>query len=300
MRIAVTGASGFVGSYAVNDLVSRGHDVAILLRPQTSHWRLDGVLNRVKVIEGSLDDIPGLRPHLARFQPEVMLHLAWRGVNNQDRNNPLQARNVVDAVDLAVLCDEIGVRTFIGAGSQAEYGPYDRTIVEDDPAQPTTLYGKAKVAACEMVGQIAAASGMRFAWLRIFSTYGPKHEDFWIFPSVIKTLRSGQRMSLTLGEQLWGFLHVRDAATGIRTVIEHEGASGIFNLGSPDAPRLKDTIVTLRDLVNPSAELGFGDVPYRPDQVMVLKADISRLAELGWRPAIDLASGLKELVAWYV
>jgi nucleoside-diphosphate-sugar epimerase len=55
----------------------------------------------------------------------------------------------------------------------------------------------------------------------------------------------------------------------------------------------------LRDLVNPSAELGFGDVPYRPDQVMVLKADISRLAALGWKPAIDLASGLKEMVAWY-
>lgn len=300
MRIAVTGASGFVGSCVVEDLVSRGHDVAILLRRGTSRWRLDGILDRVKVIEGSLDDVQGLRPHLAQFRPEVMLHLAWRGVNNQDRNNPLQARNVVDSVDLAVVCSELGVQTFVGAGSQAEYGPYDRAIVEHDLTRPTTLYGKAKVAGCEMAGQIAAASGMRFVWLRIFSTYGPKHEDFWIFPSVIRTLRSGRRMSLTQGEQLWGFLHVRDAAAGIRTVIEDNSASGIFNLGSPDAPRLKDTIIMLRDLVCPSAELGFGDVPYRPDQVMVLKADISRLAALGWRPAIDLSSGLKELVAWYV
>jgi UDP-glucose 4-epimerase len=300
MRIAVTGASGFVGSYVVEDLISRGHDVAVLLRPDTSRWRLDGILDRTEIIEGSLDDVQDLRPHLAQFRPELMLHLAWRGVNNQDRNNPLQARNVVDIVDLAVLCSELDVRTFIGAGSQAEYGPYDRAILERDSTCPTTLYGKAKVAGCEMAGQIASASGMRFAWLRIFSTYGPKHEDFWIFPSVIRTLRSGQRMALTPGEQLWGFLHVRDAAAGIRTVVEDESASGIFNLGSPDAPRLKDTIAMLRDLVRPSAELGFGDVPYRPDQVMLLKADISRLAALGWRPAIDLSSGLKELVAWYV
>jgi UDP-glucose 4-epimerase len=299
MRIAVTGASGFVGSYVVEDLVSRGHDVAVLLRPQTSRWRLEGILDRVKVIEGSLDDIQSLRPQLAQFKPETLVHLAWRGVSNQDRNSPVQARNVGDIVDLITLCGELGVGTFAGAGSQAEYGPYGRAILEQDATRPTTLYGKAKVAACEMAGQIAAAGGMRFVWLRIFSTYGPKHEDFWIFPSVIRTLRSGQRMSLTPGEQLWGFLHARDAAAGVRTVVESERAHGIFNLGSPDAPRLKDTVTMLRDLVNPSAELGFGDVPYRPDQVMVLKADISRLAALGWKPAIDLASGLKEMVAWY-
>jgi UDP-glucose 4-epimerase len=299
MRIAVTGASGFVGAFTVEHLVARGHDVAVLLRPGTSHWRLEGILDRVTVVEGSLDRIQDLRPRLAQFQPDTLLHLAWRGVSNQERNSPVQARNVVDIVDLVGLCGELGIKTFIGAGSQAEYGPYERAILEQDVTRPTTLYGKAKVAACEMAGQIAAASGMRFAWLRIFSTYGPKHEDFWIFPSVIRTLRSGQRMPLTAGEQLWGFLHVRDAAAGIRTVVEDEKARGIFNLGSPDAPRLKDTIIMLRDLVNPSAELGFGDVPYRSDQVMVLKADISRLAALGWKPAIDLACGLKEMAVWY-
>lgn len=299
MRVAVTGGSGFLGSWLVEDLLAQGHDVAVLLRPETDRWRLRDVLSRVRVIEGSLDDVAGLRRPLELFQPDAVAHLAWRGVGNADRNSPLQARNIVDAVELVSLCAGVGVRAFVGAGSHAEYGPYQRAIREGDVAYPTTLYGKAKLAACWMTEQIALAGGMRFAWLRIFSTYGPKDADFWIIPSMIKTLRSGKRMSLTAGEQLWGFLHARDAAAGFRTVIESGNAHGTFNLGASDAPRLRDTVVTLRDLVNPSAELGFGDIAYRPDQVMVLKADTSRLTALGWEPRTDLLSGLKETAAWY-
>ncbi|MDR3467814.1 MAG: NAD(P)-dependent oxidoreductase [Xanthobacteraceae bacterium] len=300
MRIAVTGGSGFLGSYLVEDLIARGHEVAVVVRPQTDRWRLQDVLGRIRLLEGSLDDIAGLRRPLELFQPEVVVHLAWRGVGNTDRNSPAQARNIVDAVELASLCAEIGVKAFVGAGSQAEYGPYQRAIREEDVARPTTLYGKAKLAACGMTEQIATSGWMRFAWLRIFSTYGPKDADFWIIPDLIRTLRSGKRMPLTAGEQLWGFLHARDAAAGFRTVIESKGAQGIYNLGASDAPRLRDTVTALREMVNPAAELGFGDVPYRPDQVKVLKADISRLTALGWEPRIDLPSGLKETVAWYV
>src|SRR5262249_35835453 len=152
------------------------------------------------------------------------------------------------------------------AGSQAEYGAYDRAIREDDEARPTTLYGKAKLAAGAMTEQLAIERGMRWAWLRVFSTYGPKDADAWLIPSMIKTLRAGKRMSLTACEQRWGFLHARDAAAGIRTVLENPATERIFNLGSATAPSLRETVTALRDMVRPDAELAFGDIPYRPDQ----------------------------------
>ena len=150
-----------------------------------------------------------------------------------------------------------------------------------------------------MAGLVAAQAGMRFAWLRIFSTYGPKDADTWLIPSMIRTLKRGERMSLTGCEQRWGFLHARDAAAAFRRVITDPAASGVFNLGSPQAPPLRTTVETLRDLVDPKAELGFGDDPYRPDQVMTLQADIRRLSALGWKPEVALADGLRETVAWY-
>jgi UDP-glucose 4-epimerase len=299
MRIFITGASGFLGSHLAAELLDRDHAVGVLVRPKTVPWRLAEFRDRLTVVEGSLDDLATLRERVRSFAPDAVVHMAWRGVGNTERNSTAQARNVPDAVDMADLAASVGAGIFVGAGSQAEYGPYDRVIREEDVARPTTLYGIAKLAAGLMAGQVCAERHMRFAWLRIFSTYGAKDADHWLIPSMIRTLRSGAHMALTACEQQWGFLHVYDAAAAFRLVLENEAAQGIYNLGSPEALTLRETVTRLRDLIDPGAQLGFGEVPYRPDQVMVLSADISRLSALGWRPHVTLDRGLRGTVAWY-
>ena len=299
MRVAITGATGFLGSYLVRELLERGHEVALLIRPGSSTWRVADVLGRVECVEGSLEEIGAARAALGRFAPQAVAHLAWRGVDNADRNDPGQARNVPSTVELAALCGGIGAEVFVGAGSQAEYGPHSQPIRENDATRPTTLYGKAKLAAGAMAAHVANDRRLRFAWLRIFSTYGATDADHWLIPSMIATLRAGRRMSLTRCEQRWSFLHARDAAAAWRIVIESDSAAGIYNLGHPEAPPLRHTVTMLRDLVDPSADLGFGEVPYRPDQVMVLQPEVGRLAALGWKPRVPLEAGLKETVEWH-
>ncbi|MCS3765300.1 NAD-dependent epimerase/dehydratase family protein [Bradyrhizobium centrosematis] len=299
MRVFATGASGFLGSYLVADLMARGHEVAVLLRPAGSSWRLGQLRDRLHVIPGSLGQSDELRGALEAFAPDAVVHMAWRGVAGSDRNSPVQAVNVADTVGLAELAADAGARIFVGAGSQAEYGPYDRVIREDDVPRPTTLYGMAKLAAGSMAMRLCEERGVRAAWLRIFSTYGPKDADHWLIPSMIRNLRSGHHMALTACEQRWGFLHARDAASAFRLAITQEAASGIFNVGSQDAPPLRETVTRLRDLVRPGAALGFGELAYRPDQVMVLAADVSRMLALGWKPEVPLDEGLRETVDWH-
>jgi nucleoside-diphosphate-sugar epimerase len=298
MRVLLTGSTGFLGSYVAEELVARGHEVTALVRPASDHWRLADVRFLLHKIEGDMNAVRLLQPKLCELNIEAVIHLAWQGVRNSEHNSPRQAANVAATVEIAELAAGIGASVFIGSGSQAEYGPYDRAIREDDAPRPTTLYGEAKLAAGGKAARIAAAAGIRFAWLRVFSTYGPRDNDYWLVPSLIRELKSGRRMKLTACEQHWGFLHARDAAAGYRTVLEAPSASGVFNLGSADAPPLRETVTKLRDMVDPSGELGFGDIPYRPDQIMVLAADTTRLESLGWRPAVDLADGLRETVAW--
>ena len=299
MRIFVTGGSGFLGSHLVLDLMERGHEVAVLLRPESASWRLGEARDRLHVIPGALEHLERLRGALQAFAPEAVVHMAWRGVAGGDRNNPVQAANVAETVGLVELAAEAGAKTFVGAGSQAEYGPYDRAIREDDTPRPTTLYGMAKLAAGSMAIRLAEERGLRAAWLRIFSTYGPKDADYWLIPSMIRNLRSGQHMALTACEQRWGFLHARDAASAFRLAATHADARGIFNVGSPEAPPLRETVTRLRDLVAPGAALGFGELAYRPDQVMVLAADVSRMLALGWKPEVPLDDGLRETVNWH-
>ena len=299
MRVFATGASGFLGSYLVADLMARGHEVAVLLRPASSYWRLAPLQDRLHVIPGSLEHPDGLREPLEAFAPDAVVHMAWRGVAGSDRNSPVQALNVADTVGLAELAADVGAKIFVGAGSQAEYGPYDRAIREDDAPRPTTLYGMAKLAAGSMAMRLCEERGLRAAWLRIFSTYGPKDAEYWLIPSMIRNLRSGQPMALTACEQRWGFLHARDAASAFSLAITHDAASGLFNVGSADAPPLRETVTRLRDLVRPGAALGFGELAYRPDQVMVLAADVSRMLALGWKPEVPLDEGLRETVEWH-
>ncbi len=299
MRIFVTGATGFLGSYVAQELIRSGHEVAALVRPGADTWRIAALLGRLHVVPGSLANTASFSAELADFRPDAVVHLAWQGVLGAARNDPEQAANIVQTVALVQLAAELGASTFVGAGSQAEYRPYSRAITEQDETRPTTLYGRAKLAAGKMAEQVCIERVVRFAWLRVFSTYGPKDAPQWLIPSTIASLKRGERVALTKGEQRWGFLHARDAAAAFRVAVENAGARDVYNLGADEAPRLRDTIETVRSIMGSTTELGFGDVPYRPDQVMVLQADVTKLRSLGWSPTVALADGLRETVAWH-
>jgi len=235
---------------------------------------------------------------MVRHRPEAICHAAWAGVAGAQRNDASQDANVAISDALTRAAVDAGASVILGLGSQAEYGRLNRIARESDPCAPTTRYGEAKCQAQDAMARVCAASGVRFAWMRIFSLYGPGDNPGWLIPSVIAVLLRGEKPALTAAEQEWDFLHVADAARAIAMVMAAPRAAGVFNLGSGDAPPLRHTIETLRDLIDPALPLGFGEVPYRPDQVMHLQADVTRLREVvGWAPQIGLRQGLAEMVA---
>lgn len=297
MRIFLTGATGFLGSKILRRVLCDGHTAAILVGPESNRRRIEDCLERTTLLDGRMEDVDGWRGALESFQPQIIIHAAWRGVANTDRNDPRQAENIAPTTRLAALSAELGTAGFVGLGSQAEYGVVNGPIDETAPTRPTTLYGMSKLAARQLCGAICAQSGMRFSWVRVFSTYGPGDNNGWLVPYVLSALRNGERPILTRCEQKWDYLYGDDAASAIAAVAVTDRADGVLNLGSGQAPPLKETVELLRDIAAPGAALGFGELPFRNDQVMHLQADIERLTKAtGWTPRWSLREGLTETV----
>lgn len=300
MRCLVTGASGFIGARLVRELLARGHEVTALIQPGAEPYRLKESLAGIRRVDGSLEDRTLLEQEMRRAPVDAAFHLAWSGVTAGFRNNVEQITfNVTHTLGLWQSLADTGCKSFIGLGSQAEYGPTSEVLRENTPTAPVTAYGHAKLAVGMLLQHLCAIGGMRFAWLRLLSAYGPEDDERHMVPGLIRTLLSGEKPKLTEGKQVWDYLYVDDVARALCAVLEY-GADGIFNLGSGEPCLLRDFVSMVRDCIDSSLPLGIGEVPYREDQVMFLQADISRLrAATGWKPEVSLSEGIRRTVEWY-
>lgn len=301
MRSLVTGASGHLGSFLTERLVEHDAETFILVRPHSNLWRLARVIDRVKVIEAELSDLARLTTALAQIKPEAAFHLAWQGVTSAFKNDPAQVTdNVRGSLNLFEAARAAGCKVWIGTGSQAEYGPQEETLTEDTPLRPLTAYGVGKLCVGLLTKKLCELSGIRYVWFRLLATYGPKDDERHLIPATIRQLLARKRPSLTLGEQRWDYLYVEDAAAAIYRAALDEQAQGVFNLGSGQTHSVRSIVERIRDLIDPSLPLGFGDVPYPADQLLRLTTSIERLrAATGWTPRVEIDEGLRRTVEWF-
>jgi len=296
-RVLLTGATGFIGARVAERLHERGHTLALLVRCPRSADRAAALYSRCEMIVGDLALPETYADAVRAFRPDTLVHAAWSGVSSGDRNEPSQIGNIASTALLLEEAMASGIEAFVGFGSQAEYGPKNRKLDEQAPTEPTTLYGYSKLAACRVAKAMCRMKSVRHAWLRVFSVYGPRDNPGWLIPSLIAKLQEGAVPALTRCEQIWDFLYIDDAADAAVAVVESATAAGVFNLGSGTGQPLREVVTLLRDAVRPGAELGFGQLPYRSDQVMHLEADIARLHDAtGWQPTTGLKRGLMQVV----
>ncbi len=293
MRIVVTGASGFLGSWICR-VLALDNEVTALVRPTSDVYRLGGI-NALHVTRLETSEWADF---IATQEPEVLILADWWGVGNHNRNDERQSENIERMENLVRAARNACVGSVVGVGSQAELGPVSNLITEDLPDKPTTTYGAAKVQARTKAAEILAGSKTRFVWMRIFSTYGALDSDTWLIPQLIDTLAAGGTMDLTEGEQEWSYLHAFDLARAFRAVIEQGAISGIINVGNPATVTLKDAIQEIADQLGVQGLLNFGALPYRSDQVMKLEPACESLTAMGWEPLVSFDNGIKQTIQW--
>lgn len=257
------------------------------------------MLDRVEPIVGRLSDAGALTQLLADFKPDVVYHLGWLSSGPTGREDTRHTENVADSLALVDLAAQAGAGTWVGLGSQAEYGPTSAVLDESTPARPVTTHGAAKLAAGQLTHDLCAARSLRHAWLRLVTAYGPADHAYYLVPRVILSLLRGRRPALTEGSQPGDFLHVTDACKAIRAAALTESCSGTYVLASGDHRPVREVALAIRDMIDPRLEIGLGEVV--PDRAPVgLRGDPRALENVtGWSPKVPLEVGLAGCVEWF-
>lgn len=291
MRVLVTGGTGFTGRCLVRQLHALGHKVAIVSRSKPVNLPIE-----IDAIRGDLMDITGINDSVHEFAPEAFVHAAWQGITGTDRYDVAQFNNIAPALQLVNMAMQAGAQTVMVLGSQAEYGRSQQMLHEASPTHPETYYGMAKHALHQALRPLCQHTGVRLIWPRLFSVYGADDHPQRLIPILARHFAQNEAPSLTACEQQWDFLHVEDAARALAALLLCPQAEGVFNVASGQMVRLRDAVMMLRNAFKATIEPGFGDVPYRDDQVMRMEADISKLEkQTGWSPLMSLEQGMAKV-----
>lgn len=294
----ITGPTGAIGMALCILLVNHNVKVYGVVRPESPRKEQLRHIHEAAVVEcdvSEIEKLPDLIP-----SADVFFHLAWENTVGFGRNDmDAQIRNIQYTMDAVRAAKNLGCKVFLGAGSQAEYGRTEKKLAPNTPCFPENGYGMAKLCAGQMSRTECARLGIEHIWPRILSVYGPYDSDCTMIMSTIIRLLRGEKPSLTAGEQMWDFLCSDDAAEALYKLALYGRDGGIYPVGNGQAHPLREYIEVLRDAINPSLPLGFGDIPYGEKQVMHLEADISTLKkDTGFEPRVDFETGIRKTISY--
>lgn len=298
--IIISGATSMIGLAIIKETLAQNKKVLALVRKNSNQRRSLRSLEENPNLEVMECDISNYRNLRLLMRYDAFIHLAWECTDAASRDDIYTHINGIKyTVDAVHAAHRAGCTVFVDAGSQAEYGPVSEKLSGDTACKPESGYGIAKYTAGKMARLVASQLGMRSCHARIISTFGEGMGNEMLIIYLIKKLLNGERPSLTKCEQLWDYMYVQDTARAFLAIVDNGVDGKDYPIGSGVSKPLREYIEILRDIVNPSVQLGFGEKEYYPHQAMYLCADIEKLQrDTGFVPKVSFEDGIRATAKW--
>lgn len=305
--VLVTGVCGFIGSHLALALLQQGVPViGVDTRPVNACARTSSQLRRLYDYSGFRLLTAGVEDSVvasALYGADVVVHLAaatdvaasWGTGFSSHAASILGTQRLLDG------CAQQQVPRVVVASSSHVYGPACGGVArEDQPVEPTSPYGVAKLASERLALAYARRSGSTLSAvaLRFFTGFGPGCNPAMVVPRLFTAARTGQPMPLFGdGNALHTWTYVSDlvdAAIGAAQIPMRAGSAEVVNVAGAD----QASLVQVADLVGEIAGRRVALEPYgeRAGDAAGTRADLTRAHRvLGFVPQVRLRDGLVRL-----
>lgn len=301
-RVAITGATGFIGGHLVRALLPLGYQPVLLAHSPGLHPRLAGLKDRVRWVRMDLTSTDAISDILVEERPSMLFHLAGtRGLDQRVNGSVACAElNVCATVRLLDAALRAGVQRVIIVGSADEYGNQPGPLHEGLPLQPTSPYGISKAAASRFAQTMHARDGCPVVILRVFTAYGPGQPPDMFVAEAVACAVAGRAFCMSSGQQRRDLVFIDDVVQALIAAACAPAIEGrVINIGSGQAHRLRDIASLIWHLSESRAPLLVGARPAPAHEVHDTWADIALAGELlRWAPQIDLETGLRTTIQW--
>lgn len=262
MKVLVTGATGFIGRYVVNELLSSGCHIIATSRNQDKA-RSYKWYSRVQYIPCDLNEAS--ENFFQFFQrPDLLIHLAWEGLPNYTDLFHLE-KNLFSNYRFLKNMVEHGLKSMLVAGTCFEYGMQSGALKETMITIPNNPYGLAKDTLRKFLEQLQQKYRFLFKWLRLFYIYGESQSEQSLLSQLEKAIRKGKkRFNMSGGEQVRDYLPVEKVAEYIVKVSMQDKVSGIINCCSGVPVSIRKLVEDYLEKKQKSIHLNLGYYSY-PD-----------------------------------
>jgi len=228
MKIAVTGASGFIGRHVLAALKFRGVKVIAVTRNRTQLAGLDPCVQVVEMDIGSAD----ANAYDDLHQPDAVIHLAWDGLPNYKSLHHFEVELPKHYRFLRLLVDG-GLPALLVSGTCFEYGMQSGPLSADTLPLPSNPYGYAKDALRKQLTYLANQKHFKLTWGRLFYMYGEGQPPNSLYPLLRAAVARGDRVfNMSGGEQLRDYLHVDEVSRKIIDFAVSKEGAGVVNICS--------------------------------------------------------------------
>ena len=291
-KTIVTGANGFIVKTLVNALLEKKYEVVAL------DVRFDdGLLNNAAVtcVNVLNKEVAELKDMIPSAEYDCFFHLAWVGTSGPARADyAVQLNNVKMACDYILLCKEVGCKRVVYASSINEMETYEYLQSDDIEPSGGYIYGTGKLAAHLMGETVAKLNGVEFIPVIITNIYGVGEVSARMIYTSIKKLVNKEHCSFTAGYQTYDFIYITDAIHSIIAVAEKGKAFNRYYIGSGEPKPLREFLIEMRNIVDPEAEIGLGDIPFKGVDISYSQFDLKKVErDTGYKNAVPFAEGIR-------